>query len=79
METSPLAAPVSSSIDGLNETVPPDDFDGLIQLRFEDALLPAIPDYDRYLTDMYGNYRQPPPPGERKSHFIRVVREKPDA
>ena len=37
-------------------------------LTFEDEVFPAPPNYDRYLTQKYGDYMTPPPPERRKGH-----------
>ena len=40
---------------------------------FEDLMLRGPADYDRVLTQMYGDYMTPPPESEREHHHLRVV------
>lgn len=37
----------------------------LTRLPFEDVTIPAFADSDAYLTQVYGNFRQPPPPDQQ--------------
>ena len=39
---------------------------GTVKLPFEDMELPCPAGYDEYLTTVYGDWRQPPPEGERE-------------
>ena len=43
-------------------------FQEFIDVEFEGHTYMAIKGYDEYLTVMYGDWRTPPPPGERKAH-----------
>lgn len=40
-------------------------FDGMIQMKFENAEYPVLKEYDEYLTNFYGDYMTPPPVEER--------------
>ena len=40
----------------------------LTRIPFEDVTIPAFADSDAYLTQLYGNYRQPPPPEQQVGH-----------
>lgn len=37
----------------------------LVEIPFEDGTIPAFADSDAYLTQVYGNYHQPPPPEQQ--------------
>ena len=42
-------------------------------LQFEGKLYPGVPNYDDYLTQLYGNYMQLPPPERRVlTHSFRA-------
>ena len=42
------------------------------KVRFEGVEFPAPHDYDAYLTDLYGDYMQLPPPDKRESHAVYI-------
>ncbi|MBO7390698.1 MAG: LicD family protein [Clostridia bacterium] len=43
-----------------------DDFTEMVDLPFEDKVFKALAGYDRYLTNIYGDYMQLPPMEDRK-------------
>ncbi|MCL2839586.1 MAG: LicD family protein [Defluviitaleaceae bacterium] len=49
-------------------TLPYSDFSKCVLLEFEDDCFSAPAGYDAYLTQLYGNYMQPPPESERRDH-----------
>lgn len=62
-------------VGAVNErTIPISDFDSLIQVEFEGRQFSAIPNWDRYLTGLYGDYMQLPEVGKRVAHEIRAWR-----
>ena len=49
-------------------------YEGETPVRFEGRLFPGVADPDAYLRFKYGEYRQLPPPSERKTHPVTAVR-----
>lgn len=47
------------------DTIPAEWIHPLQRVPFEDITIPAFADLDSYLTRIYGDYRQPPPPEQR--------------
>lgn len=51
----------------------PDLFSTLTTCRFEDSEFPIYSEYDKILTQFYGDYMTPPPVEERKSvHWYKA-------
>ena len=55
------------------EMFPKSVYEDTALYRFEDMTLKGPADYDRVLTQMYGDYLTPPPEAERNKHFTEVV------
>lgn len=53
-----------------------DTYDDYREVIFEGQVLRAPYRYDEYLTHMFGDYEQLPPPEKRKIHYQPVIREK---
>lgn len=51
----------------VKEPFPKSLFNELIDIPFENRRYKCFKDYDRYLTDTFGDYMTPPPPEKRKS------------
>ena len=43
-------------------------FKNYVRLPFEDTTVSAIADWDKYLTQFYGDYMTPPPEKDRVDH-----------
>ncbi len=43
-------------------------FENLTTIKFEDTEFPIMKDYDKYLTQSYGDYMTPPPKDKQKHH-----------
>lgn len=50
--------------------VPSSMFKEIIMIKFENIMLPAIGDFDKYLTHIFGNYLELPKESERHTHII---------
>lgn len=48
-------------------------FQEYIELPFEDTTFKAIKEYDRYLSQVFGNYMELPPVEKRRSHGLVYV------
>ena len=48
--------------------IPKTSFDQLVTVPFEDTEFYAIPDWDHWLTNQYGDYMTPPPGGQQVTH-----------
>lgn len=55
------------------EKVDAELFKKYIELPFEETSFKAIKEYDRYLTQVYGNYMELPPVEKRRSHGLEYV------
>lgn len=53
---------------GAREGFPAEVFHEHIRIPFEDTTVSAIAKWDEYLTQFYGDYMTPPPPGKRIDH-----------
>lgn len=51
-----------------NESFPKERYYDLIRLDFEGLKLPAVKDYDSYLSQIYGDYMKLPPVDKRQPH-----------
>lgn len=49
-----------------------EDFDHLVEIKFEDSSFYAIPHWDEFLTNYFGDYMKLPPEGERADHSIEA-------
>ena len=58
---------------GFREFVPVSYFGKPVQLPFEDIMINAPKEYDKYLSRIYGDYMQLPPEDKRVSDHIRIV------
>ena len=55
--------------------MPRESFDHTVEVDFEGRMLLTIADYDRYLTQKYGNYMRLPPEKHRKTqHCMKIYR-----
>ena len=63
------AGPVSGGM-GLIEIYDRKLFDQYIRLPFEDASFLAVSDWDTFLRQQFGNYRQLPPENKRRTHGL---------
>lgn len=61
---------LASTYDIYKETYPVDWFEETERIQFEDTYLNVFKEYDKYLTQLYGNYMQLPPLEKRKGHNI---------
>lgn len=52
------------------EIIPREFADDLIMVDFEDRKLPIFREYDKYLTQLYGNYMEYPPEDKRVQHDV---------
>lgn len=50
-----------------------DLFNHLSEYKFENHVFTSIKDYDKYLTQLYGNYRKDPPLSKQKTHHQIVA------
>lgn len=48
-------------------------FDDILEVPFENSTVFVMKDYDSFLTQQYGNWRQIPPPEKRKASFHNIV------
>lgn len=48
-------------------------YENITEYQFEDLMLPAPKDYDAILSQMYGDYMNPPPQNQRFSHSIQFA------
>ena len=53
---------------GEGEIIPAEAFADSVELEFEGMTFPAPVGYEAFLTGLYGDYRQEPPPEKRRSH-----------
>lgn len=53
---------------GKKEIMPISIFNGYKEAKFENHYFSIIPDYDTYLTNLYGNYMVPPKDNQRNNH-----------
>ena len=53
---------------GIREAFPAEMFKNYIRLPFEDITVSAIAEWDKYLTQFYGDYMTPPPEKNRVDH-----------
>ena len=53
-------------------------FDNLIELPYENLMLPCPRDYDAHLRRMYGDYMKFPPPEERGKWHEGIIHFEPD-
>lgn len=57
-----------NGIYGELEVFPSEMFENYIRLPFEDTTVSSIAQWDKYLTQFYGDYMTPPPESERTDH-----------
>ena len=50
-----------------------DDFKEVIQVKFEDTYVNVPKNYDKILTELYGDYMQLPPEEDRYNHPIDII------
>lgn len=50
-----------------------DDFKDVIQVKFEDIYVNVPKNYDKILTELYGDYMQLPPEEDRYNHPIDII------
>lgn len=53
---------------GIEKKFSKSSFDDVIDLNFEDGMFPCPKGYDKYLTEMYGDYMKLPDENERNGH-----------
>lgn len=53
---------------GIEKKISKSSFDKVIDLNFEDGMFPSPKGYDKYLTEMYGDYMKLPDESERNGH-----------
>ena len=64
--------------DGFKEVFPKKWFERTLLFDFEDIKLVGSSEYDKILTQMYGDYMTPPVQEQRFSHSMRVTEKKYD-
>lgn len=60
-------------------SIPREDFDNLIKLPFHGEEFYAIPHWDSYLTQLYGDYMTLPPEDKRQVHLVDAWIDENDA
>lgn len=55
------------------EVLPREVFDGSIEMDFEDTKFLVPVGYDKYLSNLYGDYMQVPPPEKRERHIALAL------
>lgn len=60
----------SVNIKDYNKTIEIDEFSNLIRMKFETIELNGFKNYDKILTDYFGDYMTLPPENERVTHGI---------
>ena len=70
-ETSKMVASVVWNV-GQGEILPRSAFDHLIKLPFHGREFAVLPNWEKYLTAVYGNYMQLPPENQRMRHSVKV-------
>jgi lipopolysaccharide cholinephosphotransferase len=55
-----------------SDTIDPSWIRPLVKVPFEDTTIPVFANIDAYLTRIYGDYRQPPPPDKQIGHHELV-------
>lgn len=58
-----MVSPVSAKA-----LIPEKTLDAYMDISFEDRTYRAMVDFDTYLSNLYGDYMTPPPPGKRVTH-----------
>lgn len=58
--------------DSSGERMAKDEFESLAPLEFEGHLFPAFQNYDRILTQTYGDYMELPPEDKRVTHGVKA-------
>ena len=66
-EDSEYVIPYSGAY-GKKDIFPKSLYNEYIELPFEDSKFYAVKEYDKYLTQLYGDYMTPPPPEKRVTH-----------
>ena len=56
-----------------NDTMPSEMYDKVILYDFEDTQLLGVADYDRYLSDKFGDYMKLPPEEKRNPHHYKLL------
>lgn len=60
----------SVHVNDYNKPLKITEFDHLIRMKFENIELNAFANYDKILTDYFGDYMTPPPESERVNHGL---------
>ena len=59
---------------GQIETLDKKDIEKTKLMPFEDIKIPVMTSYDKYLTNVYGDYMTPPKRQDRETHNIKIVK-----
>lgn len=67
---------ICASKDGIKEVHPANFFDNIIESDFENIKVPIIANYDKFLTQLYGDYMTPPSEEEKAiaSHNLKAYK-----
>lgn len=69
------AASRVSSVLGLAKhgwSLPKEGYEDMVEVEFEEHMLPAMGCWDEYLTKCYGDYMQLPPEDKRQTHCLKT-------
>lgn len=78
-ETSPRIVCAVWGLYGKGEIINKDTFENLIEADFENKKFYIMPNYDDYLSGIYGDYMTPPPENKRNSHHVIAYKNNDDA